>query len=269
VRLAITAIFISRNFAQSLGGQTFLSATLVNGAAVPRVDPGRIQNGASFVTQISVAPGTLISIFGSNLAGVQASSDTPFQTTLGDTQVVLGGRPVPLQYASDGQLNAQVPYDIAVNTQLQLLVQRGTALSVGAPLTVAAAQPAIFTVNQQGTGQGTIINTATTVLADANAPVQPGDTVTIYCTGLGAVDPPIPSGTAAPPDGSSMTVNTVTATIGDLPASVGFAGLAPGLTGVYQVIATLDDGVAAGDQVPVTLTVAGQTSPPVTIAVSK
>jgi len=50
-------------------------------------------------------------------------------------------------------------------------------------------------------------------------------------------------------------------------AQVAFSGLTPGFAGLYQVNAVVPSGIAAGDTVPVVLSVAGQTSPAVTMAV--
>jgi uncharacterized protein (TIGR03437 family) len=64
------------------------------------------------------------------------------------------------------------------------------------------------------------------------------------------------------------TVNPVTATIGGVTANVGFGGLAPGFAvGLYQVNVTVPGGIAGGDAVPLVLTVAGQSSTTVTLAV--
>lgn len=46
-----------------------------------------------------------------------------------------------------------------------------------------------------------------------------------------------------------------------------FAGLAPGFTGLYQVNAIVPQGLSPGNEVPLLLTVAGQTSQPVIMAV--
>jgi uncharacterized protein (TIGR03437 family) len=48
---------------------------------------------------------------------------------------------------------------------------------------------------------------------------------------------------------------------------VNFSGLTPGLAGLYQINAVVPADIAPGDAVPVTVSVAGQTSPVVTIAV--
>ena len=149
-----------------------------------------------------------------------------------------------------------------------MLIQRGTTISVPLEVTVADVQPGIFTVNQDGTGQGSIVNQLTNILADPNAPVTAGDTLTIYCTGLGEVNNPPGSGMAAqasPPSDAQVTPGVV---IGGVSATtVTYAGLTPGFVGLYQINAQVPDGVPPGDAVPVVLTVPNGTSNTATIAV--
>ena len=245
-----------------------VSGSFGPGATVPLVTPGAVLNAASFRVDAPVAPGGLISIFGSRLAqGAGVATSAPLGTELANAEVVLGDQPLPLLYASDGQVNAQVPYDLPANTQHQLMVRRGTALSVPETITVAPAQPAIFTTDQSGRGQGVIVHGITQRLAEPATAATPGDVLVIYCTGLGAVSPPVAAGAAAPSSPLSRTVNTVTVNIGGQRAQVLFSGLTPGFAGLYQVNVEVPAGVRLGDRVPVTLSVAGQTSPSVTIAV--
>jgi len=89
----------------------------------------------------------------------------------------------------------------------------------------------------------------------------------IYCVGLGAVNPPIANGAVTLEMPLSSTQNPVTLMIGGQNASVQFAGLTPGFTGLYQVNVVVPQGVAAGDNVPVTITAAGQTSSQATTSV--
>jgi uncharacterized protein (TIGR03437 family) len=105
--------------------------------------------------------------------------------------------------------------------------------------------------------------------------VSAGDTLVIYCAGLGPVDPPVNAGDVAP-DATSQTTNLVTVTIGGVPATVQFSGLAPfsllgpdplDFAGLYQVTVTVPDGIAPAPDAPIVVTVAGQDSPPVTIPV--
>lgn len=74
----------------------------------------------------------------------------------------------------------------------------------------------------------------------------------IYANGLGAVDPPVPLGAAAPPSGPlSPVAAPVTLRIGGLAARVDFAGLVPGFPGLYQLNVVVPAGVTAADEVPV------------------
>jgi trimeric autotransporter adhesin len=120
-------------------------------------------------------------------------------TNLNGTEVLLGDKPLPLLYASAGQINAQIPYDLVVNTPHNLVVGRNVAQSVPVVLTVAPAQPAIFTVNQQGTGQGAIMKSDQVTLAQPGTPARTGEAVVIYCAGLGAVTPAVKEGAPRPP----------------------------------------------------------------------
>jgi uncharacterized protein (TIGR03437 family) len=151
-----------------------------------------------------------------------------------------------------------------VNTTHQVVVSSGSNLSVPQRLTLSAAAPGIFTRNSAGTGQGSITDLQGNV-ADAANPVRAGDTIVIYCTGLGEVTPAVPAGTPAPTDRPTHTVNEVTVSIGGQNARVDFSGLAPGYFGRYQVNAVVPAGVASGPAVPVTVSAAGVTSSPATI----
>jgi len=256
-----------------VGGQTTALSGVVGapapGATTPTVTAQGVVHAASDQGGAWITPGGLITVYGVNLSD-RAGQNTglPLPQQLNGTQVLLGNQPLPILYTSAGQLNVQVPYTVPVNTQYQLTVQHGNALSVPQQLVVAQAQPGIFTVNQQGTGQGAIMKSDGVTLAQPGTPASIGETVVIYCTGLGAVSPPVKEGLPAPSTPPlSTTVNTVTVTIGGKAAQVAFSGLTPGYAGLYQVNAVVPTGIATGDTVPVVVTVAGQTSPAVTIAV--
>jgi adhesin/invasin len=238
-------------------------------ATTPTVTAQGVVHAASDQGGAWITPGGLITVYGVNLSdGVGQNTGLPLPQQLNGTQVLLGNQPLPILYTSTGQLNVQVPYGVPVNTQYQLTVQHGNALSLPQSLVVAAGLPGIFTVNQQGTGQGAIMKSDGVTLAQPGTPASIGETVVIYCTGLGAVSPPVKEGLPAPSTPPlSTTVNTVTVTIGGKAAQVAFSGLTPGYAGLYQVNAVVPTGIATGDTVPVVVTVAGQTSPAVTIAV--
>ena len=255
----------------SLNGTTQVTLGLQGSAAVPAINPGGVLSAASYAAGQPLSPGSFVSIFGSHLSnGLNQSQTLPLQTQLGATQAFLAGRALPLQFSVDGQINAIIPYDVPVNTTLQLVVSNGTALSVPEPVIVASAQPAVFTADLTGKGAGIVVGVrpdSSSYLVDSGHPLSPGDVAVIYCAGLGPVTPAVPAGTAAPLTSLSSTTNTVTATIGGQSAQVLFAGLAPGFAGLYQVNALVPAGVPAGSDV-LLLTAAGQQSPPVSVFVA-
>jgi uncharacterized protein (TIGR03437 family) len=245
-----------------------VDVVMTGATAVPLVEPGNVLNAASFKQNTPIAPGMLISVFGTELAEDpgQVASTVPLPTELSNTEVRLGDKPLRLLFSSGSQINAQIPFDLNTNTEHQIVVKRGDTLSSPENFAVSSTQPAIFATNQRGTGQGAITNAVTGRLADPATPVRAGDFISIYCTGLGTVTPAVDAGLAAPSTTLSTTVKPVTVTVGGRPANVTFSGLAPGFVGLYQVNAVIPAGVA-GDAIEVVLDIDGQTSPPVTIAV--
>jgi len=251
--------------AQSIKGVTQVTGGLRSNADAPSLGSGGVVslvNGA----QSPLAPGSVVAILGSQLSQGQALSDQlPLETKLAGTQVVIGGRLMPLLAAGETQVNAIVPFGLPTNTQQQLVLQRGNTYTVPQAVTIAAAQPAIYTKDNTGKGQGAITDSNGNLAAPGN-PVAAGAAIVISCAGLGEVDPPVPAGTSAPSPMARVT-SPVSLTIGGVPATIQSAGLAPGMAGVYQVNATVPDGIASGDQVPVVITVSGQSSAPVTMAI--
>ena len=245
-----------------------------NSSSAPRLAPGGVVHGASFVVD-PLAPGTIVSIFGSNLSsepaggGGRSASSVPLPTELAGTRMILGGRPLPILFSREDQVNAVIPFELRdrLNESLPLLVRRtdDASLGVSEPVFVNAARPGVFTRNASGSGPGSIQNANFQIVTPAR-PVKAGDAIIIYGAGLGAVSPEVASGDPAPASPLARTAEDVTVTIGGRPASVLFAGLTPGFTSLYQVNAVVPAGVPAGEA-EVVVSIAGQASPAVTVAV--
>jgi uncharacterized protein (TIGR03437 family) len=234
---------------------------------------GGVVLGAGF-ERGPVAPGSIISLFGRNLAARENfASSLPLPRTLEKVRVLIGGKEAPLFYVGPWQVNAQVPLDLEADRQLQALVETNGVPSAPEPLQTAGNRPGIFTLGGSFGSQGAILIANTNFLAmpaTANVPSQParvGGAISIFCTGLGPTQPAVASGEPGPV-GTLATVKTpVTLTVGDQPARVLFAGLAPGLVGVYQVNAEVPAGIAPGNGVPVVITQGTFRSNTATIAV--
>ena len=256
---------------QRIKGSVKVQGSFLTLDTPPVIGDGAVVNAASFAQQAPLAPGSLITIFGSKLAQGQAAASTiPLPTSLGGSSVVVAGIQTPLTFANEGQVNAMVPYDVAVNIPQQVIVTRGANYSAPQSITVAAAAPGVFTRDGSGGGQGLVFkvdSTGTQTLADAAHPVRAGDVVVIYCTGLGKVAPPVIAGSPAPDAPVSNTVNPVIVKVGGVDVTPFFAGLTPRFAGLYQINLVIPPGVTPGDQVPVVITEAGQSGRAVVIAV--
>ena len=226
-------------------------------AVLPRV-PGwvisGIVNGASFAPGAPVAPGSIVSIFGSNLATSTAQAVVvPLPTTLLTTSVTINGASIPLYYVSPTQINAQVPFETPPGTAKLAVAINGTeGPAVSFP--VAATAPGIF---QYGTNRAVAVNPDGSINA-SDHPAKPGEVIVVYMTGQGAVSNPIASGAPALGSPLSMTLATTTATVGGTNAEVLFSGLAPGFVGLLQANVRIPN-VAAGAQ-PLVVTIGGAPS---------
>jgi uncharacterized protein (TIGR03437 family) len=118
-------------------------------------------------------------------------------------------------------------------------------------------------------GQGIIVDGENLgVIVDPANPIARGKVVVIYAEGLGLVNAPgLLAGQASPANPLATVRNPVTVTIGGLNATVLFAGLTPGLSGLFQINAVVPDGVTPGPAVPVVVSSGGLNSEPVTIGV--
>ena len=237
------------------------------GAKVPAVFPGGVVSAASYTAGEALTPGSIISVFGVNLASTAAgASSLPLPATLGGATLNVAGIDVPLFYSSTGQINAQLPFELQPNSRPQLIVKGADFVTVPETITVATARPGIFATNQQGTGQGVVMD-AGNVLVDSANPARAGDVVVIYCTGLGATNPAARSGEAAPTDPLARAVTPVEVLIGGQPAVVHYAGLTPGFVGLYQVNVQIPAGITPGSASSLVLYQDGVPSNTVTLAI--
>ncbi len=271
VLITAEARFGSTTDSLFLQGSAEVSTDLQLTPPAPIIGVGGVVSGASYSVTGGRSPGEMLAIFGQNLAAEPASaSSLPLPSQLQDTTIVLGGRALPVLFTSTKQVNAVLPYDLVPNISYVMVAVRGTRISVPKNVTLVDADPATFTTNSSGAGQGEVYRvhgSSLPVLADQANPATPGDTLVLYCAGLGGVDASVAPGSAPPIDHLVHTMATVTATIGGIAAPVLSAGLAPGFAGLYQVNLTVPAGAPQGSRVPVVLKVLGNESPPVTMAI--
>jgi uncharacterized protein (TIGR03437 family) len=172
-----------------------------------------------------------------------------------------------MTYASDGQVNAIVPFELAgnaVSTQVQVEVQGVASSAVTEFLTPAS--PALFTA-YGGTGQAAALNQDNSANIPGN-PAPVGSVLQLFMTGAGQTNPAGVDGQLAGSD-PAVPLGMVTATIGGVDAPVQYAGSSSGLVaGVTQVNVVVPAGSPSGDAVPIVVNVGANPSPSgVTVAI--
>ena len=194
-----------------------------SGGVVSVLNAGGFQPGP-------VAPGSIVSLFGSGLATSAAASSGPWPKVLSGTSVFVNGVPAPLGYVSPTQINAQIPYETNVGSATLTVVASGHVLPPK-QVTVQPSAPSLFVdsqnhaiaQNQDGTTNGT------------DDPALPGTLLTVYLTGQGALTTPIADGAAAPAGSRISPQELVTATVGSRSVGVVSARMTPGVVGVLEV----------------------------------
>ena len=212
--------------------------------------------------QLSVAPGSIISIYGENLSSnTLHAAVAPLPTRLGTTSVTVNGVAAPLGYVSPTQINAQVPYEVTSGEAVIVVSVNGNS-SPGAAFRITPAAPGI---DQDGAGRAVVVNANGTLNGPDN-PAKPGDVVTAYGSGQGPLNSPVATGAAAPANPPVTAKGPTTVTVNGIPATVQFSGLTPGGVGLWQVNFAMPN-LQHGDY-PLVTTVAGVSSAAVTVSVS-
>jgi uncharacterized protein (TIGR03437 family) len=218
-----------------------------------------VVNAADFT--LPVAPGGLVSVFGSQLSPVNmATQELPLPTALGESCLAVNGVPAPLLFVSSGQINGQLPFNVEGNATMTLHTPGG--VSDNYYVSISPTAPSIFRSGTAGpmTGIATILRATNNQLVTPTNPIHPGDELTIYLTGLGQTTPPVDTGMPAPSDPLPLATIVPTVTLGGADLSVHYAGLAPGEVGVYQINAAVPNKVPQGMEIPFVINQGGATT---------
>ena len=218
----------------------------VSADSLPVIRTGGVLNNFYPQPGAAVAPGAAVQIFGSAFGTSTAQgtiTNGRLSTNLGGVSVKIGGIDAPLYYTSAGQINAQVPAELVVNRQHQVIVNVNGVYSKPEPINVVAVQPGIAAyqdghVIAQDTGYN---------LITVQHPAHAGDVIVLYLTGMGPTSPPVATGVPAPRTPLAEVTTQTQVTIDGAPAQVIFAGLSPDSVGLYQIDVRIPDGAKTGD----------------------
>jgi uncharacterized protein (TIGR03437 family) len=214
------------------------------------LNPIGIYNAFSYAPiTAALAPGELITLFGSGLANSTpppAQGGQPFPTTLGGVQVTINGTLCPIYFVSPGQISVIVPYGLSTASLATIQVTNNGTASNAVTMYLTNALPGVATQNQAGYGLAAAVHPQDGSLITGANPAQPGEVISMFLTGLGTVTPTVQDGALG---GTSPLNNADLNTSGDVSvyfndygnnslsnqATISYAGLAPGLAGLYQL----------------------------------
>ena len=231
---------------------------------IPFVSPGAVRNAAGETPENLVAPGSVISIVGVNLApSVESSSGTPLKQILAGVTVWVDERLLPLYSVSPEQINAQLPADLAEGTYTLTIRSEGKP-AVKVDFTAARNAPGVFsqTINDQPF--------AAAAHADGSAvtpdkPARKGEVLTLLGTGFGPYAGTAPDGFAFAELPEFVLVDAVEIVIGDTVTRPSYAGIAAGRVGVNAVRFTVGNDLPGGTNVALKVRVNGHESNTVTL----
>jgi uncharacterized protein (TIGR03437 family) len=240
----------------------------ISGVVVPNAVPVLTPHGTlhSFdpLVGAALAPGTIVQIYGKNFAPAAAQPTTiPLPTAMTGVSVIIGGLPAPLYYVSAEQINAQIPFELQAGQQYQVIVSSNNALTTPDSIQLSPATPGLAAF-----ADGTLIaqHNSDGSLVSQTSPAQAGEYLIAYLAGMGDTNVPVASGTASPltpslavpVDAPQLTINGMQCE--SLPeCQLLFAGLTPGLVGLYQIDFQVPSGLPAGN-ITVAISQDGQTS---------
>ncbi len=202
----------------------------------------------------NVAAGSLISVFGTNLNPVNiATQEIPLPTAIGESCLTANGAPVPMMFASPGQVNAQLPMHLEGRTTMTLYTPGG--VSDDYYLNVLPVAPAVFQGGTAGplTGLPVVIKAGNQQLVTGSNPIHSGDEISIYATGLGPTSPEVDAGIPPPASPPALAILPPEVRLGGIPLAVSYAGLAPGMIGVFRIDCRAPAKAPPGTQVPLTV----------------
>jgi uncharacterized protein (TIGR03437 family) len=251
-----------------------LHTTVYPGGAIraqlagPAPKPSALGVAANASTILNAAPGSIISIYGTGLANYATGLSvlnglTQLPASLNGVTVTIAGKNAPFYFVSPGQLNVQVPFEVAAGMQ-PLVVTTAGGTSTTLNIMVAPVAPSIFIITA-ATSLGAVVKNSDFSLITPSNPVKAGDVIVIYSTGLGQSIPPALTTGGLVSTTALLNTGTASVTIGGKDATVVYSLASPGFAGLYQTAVTVPGGLTGS--VPLVLKIGAASSNTVNLAV--
>jgi uncharacterized protein (TIGR03437 family) len=211
----------------------------------PRVlSPGGVEDSLSIYRSLVI--GDLITASGTNFTAdsLSVAAERPLPDSLNGISLLVNGRATPILAVTPWQINAQLPpWATEGLATFQLRFEDGSSSNITKEQIGRNLPQPLFLTSSTSDCQLAVFHAGTGIPADQQHPAAIGETVEIYAVGLGPTDPVIPAGALAPNSPPSKITDVITVYLddysGQVTAPVLFAGLTPGLIGIYQINVTI------------------------------
>jgi len=193
--LATGDVLLTSRSAGAAGNNTTVYATVTvasgsTAAQVTATASGTTLSGGGDAA--AIAPGSIVSVTGSNLSYHTASADPnqdPLPNKLGGTQVYFNGIPAPLMMVSPEKVNAQIPWELGDTTSINAFVRSenddgSVVVTTPVAVTIVVANPGVYAKPNTDPSVGVVYHASS------------------YATGIVSVD-----GTATAADTATVTIN--------------------------------------------------------------
>jgi uncharacterized protein (TIGR03437 family) len=235
-------------------------------SAAPLLSRRGVINGAGEGSTRGVAPGSVASLYGSNLAAQSAVGPAnPLAKTLAGVTVHIGARSLPIYFASPDQINFQIPADLALGDRTLTVSSEGMP-DVTSDITIVRDAPGLFPAVLDGQTYAMVMHEDGTPVTAA-APARQGELLTAYGTGFGPTDRVRPEAAAIPASPRFMILDPVSLQVGSAVFTPESAFAAAGQVGVDLVQFRLDSTAPSGAGVPIYVTVNGVASNTLTLPI--
>jgi uncharacterized protein (TIGR03437 family) len=273
-RLLLSSGFAITTFGEDEAGEVYVAnagnGTIhrIEGSRAPRFSATAVLNAASLVP--GLVAGSLATVFAAGVLdnpGVVVADRIPLPTSLGGVSITVNGIAAPILALANTegleQLNFQAPFEVAGQRSVDVVVTRSGESSAAANVPVLEVQPAVYTNDGK---LGISVHNADYTLATPGRPLEGGEFAFVYANGVGGVTNQPDTGADAPVSPPAAAQADVHVTLAGVLCDVQYAGLAPGLAGVYQINFRVPPGTPSGLQ-DLILTVGSASSPSVSIPV--
>lgn len=234
---------------------------------VPFIAPAGVQNAAGPTPDNSVAPGSIVAIFGANLApSLQIGPTNPLSQTLAGVTVTVADRILPLFFVSPDQINAQMPSDLPdgdYTIQVNSLGQPGMT----GTFTISRDAPGIFTQQNDQNLPLAVARHEDGAMVTLDSPARRNETVSIFGTGFGPYERKVIDGFPVSSLDTPAVSDPVIVTAGSLQLQPDWTGAAKNMVGMTIVKLKIIDDMPAAASLDVIVLVNGKSSTKVLLPV--